>query len=294
MVTPFDADGRLDLDAARTLARWLQDNGNDGLVVAGTTGEAPVLTDDERLSLFAAVAEAVTIPVVFGTGTNDTQPLGAPHEAGGRARRGRRAGGVPVLQPAQPGRHRGPRPGDAAATDLPVMIYDIPVRTGRKIATATLLRLFREVPNALGPEGRRRQPGRDGGGLVVDAAVARGLLGRRRSDPAVAGGGRRRHGRRGHALDRPGPPGAVRAVGEGRRRRRPPGERPHARELRLRDRRRRPEPVADQGDDAPPRPAGRSGPPAHGRRARLAAGSGRRGVGPPPGLACRPGPSRPA
>ena len=48
MVTPFDADGRLDLDTARTLARYLQDHGNDGIVVAGTTGEAPVLTDDER------------------------------------------------------------------------------------------------------------------------------------------------------------------------------------------------------------------------------------------------------
>ena len=58
--------------APARLARWLQDHGNDGLVVAGTTGESPVLTDDERLSLFAAVCEAVTIPVVAGTGTNDT------------------------------------------------------------------------------------------------------------------------------------------------------------------------------------------------------------------------------
>ncbi|NBU55964.1 MAG: 4-hydroxy-tetrahydrodipicolinate synthase, partial [Acidimicrobiia bacterium] len=66
MVTPFGSDGALDLDAARRLARWLQDHGNDGLVVAGTTGESPVLTDDERLSLFAAVIEAVTIPVVAG------------------------------------------------------------------------------------------------------------------------------------------------------------------------------------------------------------------------------------
>ena len=55
MVTPFNADGSLNLDGARRLAKWLQDNGNDGLVVAGTTGESPVLTDDERLSLFAAV-----------------------------------------------------------------------------------------------------------------------------------------------------------------------------------------------------------------------------------------------
>ena len=92
MVTPFDDDGALDLDVAGELARYLQAHGHDGLVIAGTTGEAPVLTDDERLSLFAAVIEAVTIPVVAGTGTNDTAPLGAPHEGGGGARRGRRAG----------------------------------------------------------------------------------------------------------------------------------------------------------------------------------------------------------
>ena len=73
MVTPFDADGALDLDAAATVARFLQEQGNDGLVVAGTTGEASVLSDDEHLSLLAAVAEAVTIPVVAGTGSNDTR-----------------------------------------------------------------------------------------------------------------------------------------------------------------------------------------------------------------------------
>ena len=55
MVTPFDKNGALNLDGAKRLAKWLQDNGNDGLVIAGTTGESPVLTDDERLSLFAAV-----------------------------------------------------------------------------------------------------------------------------------------------------------------------------------------------------------------------------------------------
>jgi hypothetical protein len=64
MITPFRADGSLDLDESRRLARHLQSEGHDGLVIAGTTGEAPVLTDDERLSLFAAVIEAVTIPVI--------------------------------------------------------------------------------------------------------------------------------------------------------------------------------------------------------------------------------------
>lgn len=149
MVTPFDGEGRLDLDAARTLARWLQDNGNDGLVVSGTTGEAPVLTDDERLSLFAAVAEAVTIPVVFGTGTNDT------NHSVHLTKHAAALGGAGVLivcpyynRPSQAGIEAHVR-ACAAATELPVMIYDIPVRTGRKITTPTLLRLFREVPNAL-------------------------------------------------------------------------------------------------------------------------------------------------
>ena len=72
MVTPFSDDGALDVDTAVALARWLAEHGNDGLVVAGTTGEGPVLTDDERLELWRAVAEAVSVPVVAGTGTNDT------------------------------------------------------------------------------------------------------------------------------------------------------------------------------------------------------------------------------
>ena len=72
MVTPFDAAGRLDLDAARRLARWLADRGSDGLVLAATTGEAPTLSDAERCDLVRAVAEAVTVPVLAGTGTYDT------------------------------------------------------------------------------------------------------------------------------------------------------------------------------------------------------------------------------
>jgi 4-hydroxy-tetrahydrodipicolinate synthase len=159
MVTPFDPDGQLDLDAARVLARWLQDHGNDGLVVAGTTGEAPVLTDDERLSLFAAVAEAVTIPVIFGTGTNDTNHsvhLTAQAKALGAA-------GVLIVcpyynRPSQAGIEAHVR-ACAAATELPVMVYDIPVRTGRKINTATLLRLFRDVPNVVALKDAAGNPG---------------------------------------------------------------------------------------------------------------------------------------
>src|ERR1035441_2505799 len=72
MATPFDADGRLDIGGAVTLARYLVDNGSDGLLVTGTTGEGPTLSDSERTQLWAAVARGVTVPVIAGSGTNDT------------------------------------------------------------------------------------------------------------------------------------------------------------------------------------------------------------------------------
>lgn len=159
MVTPFDDAGRLDLDRARDLARWLQANGNDGLVVAGTTGEAPVLTDDERLSLFAAVVEAVSIPVIAGTGTNDT--LHSIHMTKEATKLG--AAGVLVVAPYY---NRPPQSGIEAhirtvaeATDLPVVVYDIPVRTGRKIATSTLVRLANSVRNVVALKDAAGNPG---------------------------------------------------------------------------------------------------------------------------------------
>ena len=72
MITPFDSTGALNIDEAVRLARWLQDNGNDGLVVSGTTGESSTLTDPEKLALWEAVIGAVTIPVIAGSGSNDT------------------------------------------------------------------------------------------------------------------------------------------------------------------------------------------------------------------------------
>jgi 4-hydroxy-tetrahydrodipicolinate synthase len=149
MVTPFDENGALDLDGAQELARWLQANGNDGLVVAGTTGESPTLTDDEKLSLWAAVAEAVTIPVVAGAGTNDTAH--SVHLTAEASKLG--VAGILALVPYY---NRPSQAGIAAhlravaeATPLPVIVYDIPIRTGRKIATPVLLDLTREVPNVV-------------------------------------------------------------------------------------------------------------------------------------------------
>jgi len=147
MVTPFDADGALDVAGAATLARWLVDHGSDGLVVAGTTGEGSVLTDDERADLWRAVREAVTVPLIAGAGTNDTSHSVA------MARRAKDAGADAILavtpyynRPSQSG-IRDHFAAVAGATSLPVVLYDIPVRSGRRIALETLLHLASEVPN---------------------------------------------------------------------------------------------------------------------------------------------------
>lgn len=150
MVTPFDDRGGLDLDAAATLARWLADHGSDGLVVAGTTGEGSTLSDDEKLDLWRAVAEAVTIPVIANTGSNDTAH--SVHLTGQAAACG--AAGVLAVtpyynRPAQTGLEAHFR-AVAAATELPVMLYDIPVRSGRKISHDVLVRLAHDVPNMAG------------------------------------------------------------------------------------------------------------------------------------------------
>lgn len=147
MVTPFAADGRLDLDAAQRLAKWLVARGSDGLVVAATTGEATVLADAERLDLVRAVCEAVTVPVIAGMGSNDT----AHSVELTRQAQGLGAAGVISVSPYY---SRPPQAGIEAhcravadATRLPVMLYDVPLRTGRRVAREVLLRLFREVPN---------------------------------------------------------------------------------------------------------------------------------------------------
>jgi 4-hydroxy-tetrahydrodipicolinate synthase len=159
MVTPFAADGSIDLDVAQQLARHLQGNGHDGLVIAGTTGESPVLTDDERLSLFEAVVDAVTIPVVAGTGTNDTaHSVHLTRQAAGLGVAGILAVTPYYNRPSQAGIAAHVE-AMAAATDLPVMLYDIPVRAGRKMSSAMVLRLAREVPNVLALKDAAGNPG---------------------------------------------------------------------------------------------------------------------------------------
>lgn len=147
MVTPFDEHGALDLDVAATLANWLVENGSDGLVLCGTTGESPVLTDSEEVAFTKAVREAVSVPLVLGTGSNDTAYA---------VKATRRAAdlGVDGVLVVTPYYNRPPQSGleahfrtVAAATDLPVVLYDIPARTGRKVSTEVLVRLVEDVGN---------------------------------------------------------------------------------------------------------------------------------------------------
>ena len=143
MVTPFDADGRLDLDAAARVAAHLVDHGNDGLVVSGTTGESPTTTTEEDGRLLRAVVEAVgdRATVVAGVGTNNTAhsvELAVQAEKLG-------ADGTLVVTPYY---NKPTQEGLAAhfeavadAAGLPVMLYDIPGRTGTTIAEETYRRL---------------------------------------------------------------------------------------------------------------------------------------------------------
>ena len=143
MVTPFTPDGALDLDGAQQLAAHLVAAGNDGLVVNGTTGESPTTSDAEKSQLVRAVLEAVgdRAFVIAGVGTNDTR-----HSIE-LARQAEQAGAHGLLtvtpyysKPPQEGLYRH-FTAIADATALPVMLYDIPGRSGVPIQTETLVRL---------------------------------------------------------------------------------------------------------------------------------------------------------
>ena len=143
MVTPFAPDGSLDLDGAARLADALVSLGNDGLVVSGTTGEAPTTSDAEKSELLRAVVGAVgdRAHVLAGVSTYDTR------HSTELARSAEKAGATGLLV-VTPYYSRPPQAGVIAhatavadATDLPVMLYDIPARTGTALAHDTLLRL---------------------------------------------------------------------------------------------------------------------------------------------------------
>lgn len=150
MVTPMRPDGAVDYEKAKRLAQYLVDHGSDGLVVAGTTGESPTLTADEKVALFEAVAEAVAgrAKVIAGTGSYDTR------ESIELTRRAERTGvdGVMLVvpyynRPPQEGLYRHFK-AVAEATRLAVMLYNVPSRTGRNLEPETVARLA-ELPNVV-------------------------------------------------------------------------------------------------------------------------------------------------
>jgi 4-hydroxy-tetrahydrodipicolinate synthase len=144
MVTPFAADGSVDLDAAAELASYLVDEmGNDGLVISGTTGESPTTSDAEKAEVLRAVLDAVSdrATILAGVGTFDTEHT--VELAATAAKLG--ADGLLVVTPYY---SKPPQAGIAEhfrrvadSTDVPMMLYDIPGRAGVAIATDTMLRL---------------------------------------------------------------------------------------------------------------------------------------------------------
>jgi len=151
MVTPFDESGEVDYEGAQRLALALLESGSDGLVVAGTTGESPTLTHDEKLRLYAAVKEAVggRGAVVAGTGNNSTQMTVDLTREASRT-------GVDGILAVVPYYNRPPQEGQfrhfeavAAATELPVILYNVPSRTGVNMTDETANRLSR-IDNIVG------------------------------------------------------------------------------------------------------------------------------------------------
>jgi 4-hydroxy-tetrahydrodipicolinate synthase len=152
MVTPFAEDGTLDLEAGRRLATHLVDNGSHGLVVAGTTGESPTLSDDEKLRLLGAVLDEVgdRATVIAGTGSNDTR-----HSVE-LTREASRAGAHAVLvvtpyynKPSRAGLRAHFHAVAEAAEQTPMILYNIPSRCAINLPPDLLAALASEIPNVV-------------------------------------------------------------------------------------------------------------------------------------------------
>ncbi len=149
MVTPFDENLKVNIPQAKKLARYLVENGSEGLVVCGTTGESPTLSKEEKIALFQAVVEEVggQAVVIAGTGSYNT------HESIALTQAAEKAGvdGIMLVapyynKPSQDGLYQHFKT-IAESTKLPVMLYNIPGRTGINVLPATVARLAEDVPN---------------------------------------------------------------------------------------------------------------------------------------------------
>lgn len=148
MVTPFDQNGEIDFNATRNLVDYLIENGTDGIVVAGTTGESPTLSSEEKVALFQFVVNVVNgrVPVIAGTGSNNTRAsislTKQAEEAG--------VDGIMLVapyynKPSQEGMYQHFK-AIAESTSLPIMIYNIPGRCAVNISAETIVRLS-QLPN---------------------------------------------------------------------------------------------------------------------------------------------------
>ncbi|WP_088085273.1 4-hydroxy-tetrahydrodipicolinate synthase [Bacillus sp. OV166] len=148
MVTPFDQNGEIDFNATRTLVDYLIENGTDGIVVAGTTGESPTLTTEEKVALFKFVVDAVNgrVPVIAGTGSNNTRAsislTKLAEETG--------VDGIMLVapyynKPSQEGMYQHFK-AIAESTPLPIMLYNIPGRSVVNLSVETIVRLS-QIPN---------------------------------------------------------------------------------------------------------------------------------------------------
>ncbi len=169
MVTPFKPDGTINFDVAIELADFLVTEGCDGLVIAGSTGEGSSLSDTEKLELFACVAGAVQVPVLAGSTSSDTaRSVNLTSQL--------LATGVSGVLATTPAYARPSQKGIAAhfsaiaqSTELPIMLYDIPSRTGRKIAATTTIDLVRSHSNIVAMK--------DASGDTTSAAHVKAVLG---------------------------------------------------------------------------------------------------------------------
>ena len=169
MVTPFRADGTINFDVAIELATYLVAEGCDGLVVAGSTGEGSSLSDKEKLELFACVAGAVEVPVLAGSTFADTaRSVELTRQVLETGVTGVLATTPAYARPSQKGiaAHFA---AIASSTELPIMLYDIPSRTGRKIAASTTIDLVSSYSNIVAIK--------DASGDLVSAAHYKSVLG---------------------------------------------------------------------------------------------------------------------
>jgi 4-hydroxy-tetrahydrodipicolinate synthase len=169
MVTPFRADGTINFDVAIELATYLVAEGCDGLVVAGSTGEGSSLSDKEKLELFACVAGAVEVPVLAGSTFADTaRSVELTRQVLETGVTGVLATTPAYARPSQKGiaAHFA---AIASSTELPIMLYDVPSRTGRKIAASTTIDLVSSYSNIVAIK--------DASGDLVSAAHYKSVLG---------------------------------------------------------------------------------------------------------------------